>query len=80
MIIYEQQPLPPVSSIQQERSLQKLRVRLSKIEQQLDKVRCVSVGRGMHSAKASRSWDILAQEKFQIMSMIQELESMDSIH
>lgn len=56
-------------------SLLVLKKRLNEIEKQLEKVRgCSPLTHGWQTqrfAKASRSWDILAQEKMKILEQIE---------
>ena len=57
-------------------NIKKLQLRLNKIEKQLEKVRgCSPLTHGWQTqryAKASRSWDILAQEKMKLIQLIEE--------
>jgi len=56
-------------------NIKKLQLRLNKIEKQLEKVRgCSPLTHGWQTqryAKASRSWDILAQEKMKLIQLIE---------
>jgi ABC-type uncharacterized transport system ATPase subunit len=56
-----------------------LQKRLDKLEKQLEKVRgCSPLTHGWQTqrlAKASRSWDMLAQEKMRIKNLIDEIEA-----
>lgn len=58
--------------------LQKLRTKLEKVEQELEKVRgCSPLTHGWQTqryAKASRKWDELAKEKRALMDKIEEAE------
>jgi hypothetical protein len=60
-------------------SLASLEKKLARIESQLEKVRgCSPMTHGWQTsayAKASRKWDVLAQEKFKITQIIDELKS-----
>lgn len=59
------------------RDLKKLKNRLERIEKELEKVRgCSPLSHGWQTqryAKASRKWDELSKEKFQIISKLNEL-------
>jgi hypothetical protein len=56
-------------------NIKKLQLRLNKIEKQLEKVRgCSPLTHGWQTqryAKASRSWDVLAQEKMKLIQLIE---------
>ncbi len=58
--------------------LEKLQIRLYKIEQQLEKVRgCSPLTHGWQTqryAKASRKWDMLAQDKREVLKQIETEE------
>jgi predicted secreted hydrolase len=60
-----------------ESELQKLHTRLSKIERELEKVRgCSPLTHGWQTqkyAKASRKWDMLAQEKREVLEKLEVL-------
>jgi len=60
---------------------EKLKARLARIEKELEKVRgCSPLTHGwqtMKYAKASRKWDVLAQEKREILAQI---ENESTIH
>lgn len=62
-----------------ETTLSELKKRLAKIEGKLSKVRGASpISHGWQTqklAKAQRSWDELAKEKFAILQKIEELEA-----
>lgn len=56
---------------------QKLQKRLEKIEKELDKNRTSVIQDGWQTqrhAKKSRKWDFLAQEKIEIIKLIEEIE------
>lgn len=57
-------------------NIKKLQSRLNNIEKQLEKVRgCSPLTHGWQTqryAKASRSWDILAQEKMKLIQLIED--------
>lgn len=57
-------------------NIKKLQSRLNKIEKQLEKVRgCSPLTHGWQTqryAKASRRWDVLAQEKMKLIQLIEE--------
>ena len=57
--------------------LKKLKKRLTKIEQELDKCRCSTLQDGWQTqrfAKKARKWDYYAQEKMRIIQKIEEYE------
>jgi len=60
-------------------SLQKLKNKLEKVEKELEKVRgCSPLTDGWQTqryAKKSRKWDILAQERMNIINEIDDLEN-----
>ena len=62
--------------------IEKLKSALDKIEKKLEKVRGASpISHGWQSqryARASRSWDVLAQEKMRIRNRIDELENIQT--
>lgn len=56
---------------------EKLQKRLEKIEKELDKNRTSVIQDGWQTqrhAKKSRKWDFLAQEKIEIIKLIEEIE------
>lgn len=59
--------------------LKKLKTRLEKVEQELEKVRgCSPLTDGWQTqryAKKSRKWDILAQERISLINQIDDLEN-----
>lgn len=58
-------------------SLQKLKDKLSKVEQELDKNRTSVLQDGWQTqkhAKKSRKWDFLAKEKMKLISQINDYE------
>lgn len=58
---------------------QKLQKRLEKIEKELDKNRTSVIQDGWQTqrhAKKSRKWDFLAQEKIEIIKLIEEIEKL----
>jgi len=60
-------------------SLHKLKIKLEKVEKELEKVRgCSPLTDGWQTqryAKKSRKWDILAQERMSIINQIDDLEN-----
>jgi hypothetical protein len=61
-----------------ELELQKLNIRLAKVEKELNKVRTSTIQDGWQSqkfAKKSRKWDFLAQEKFELIKKIDEINT-----
>ena len=57
--------------------LKKLKTKLEKIEKELDKCRSSSFIDGWQTqrhAKKSRKWDVLAQEKFELIKKIDNYE------
>lgn len=62
-----------------EQELQKLRTKLQKVEKELEKVRgCSPLTDGWQTqryAKKSRKWDMLAQERMNIINQIEDLQN-----
>ena len=59
-------------------SIQQLKSRLLKIEQELDTCRTSALQDGWQTqrhAKKSRKWDILAQRKIELLQKIEEIEN-----
>lgn len=59
-------------------SIQQLKSRLLKIEQELDTCRTSALQDGWQTqrhAKKSRKWDILAQRKMELLQKIEEIEN-----
>lgn len=60
-------------------SLQKLKSKLEKVEKELEKVRgCSPLTDGWQTqryAKKSRKWDMLAQERMNLINQIDDLEN-----
>lgn len=64
----------------QEKEIQKLKLRLQKVEAQLDKCRTSVLQDGWQTsryAKKSRKWDYYAQEKMKILSRLDELGALE---
>jgi len=58
--------------------LERLKVRLQKIEDQLSKCRTSTIQDGwqtMRFAKKSRSWDLLAERKVEILTRIWDIDT-----
>ena len=59
--------------------LQKLKIKLEKVEKELEKVRGASPltdgWQTQRYAKKSRKWDILAQERMSLINQIDDLEN-----
>jgi cell division protein FtsB len=58
--------------------LKKLKIRLEKIERELDNCRTSALQDGWQTskhAKKSRKWDVLAQEKMKLKQRIEELQN-----
>lgn len=59
--------------------LDKLKKRLQKVEKELEKVRwCSPLTHGWQTqrlAKADRAWDILAQERMNLINQIEDIEN-----
>lgn len=67
-----------------EQELRKLHTKLQKVEQELEKVRgCSPLTDGWQTqryAKKSRKWDMLAQERMNLINQIDDLENGKTIN